>query len=362
MIRPCHRLLPRRAFNFVQLSFSSSQSPPETKKPGENRMIRNERWKELNAVRKNEDKMKDILNALSNAPSKAANIQSNITPGENIVNATLDATSTAPITPVNMQPDVAQGRKRSTLSSTSEFLAALKQSLASEDAGAFEDTMKTYSFQMRTAGSAKVSSETKREIMTLVREWNQLTGMYHSRADILRSLCGLQFSVQNPLEKDLVEELIYGYLKKQDAAVVGLSLSKFLTALRFLQYEWRLLNAQRKQQIISVFEHIHKNTNCDSRELSEIITALGGIGFNWNELTDKGKESYFQRLTDIKEDFTGLDAVILIFNFGKLNVRIRRNVSRETEQTFIFLVQKAIDGIQKGMKGTDREKNVRKFF
>jgi hypothetical protein len=322
-------------------------------------MKRNERWKEQNAMRQNEGKMKEILNALS--PSKAANIQPNITQGENKMNATLDATSNAPIKPSNIPPDIAPGSKRGSLSSTSEFLAALKHNLASKDTGAFEDTLKNYSVQVRKPGSAKVSPETRKEIMTLVREWSKLTGLYHSRADVLRSLSGLQFSVKNPEEKALVEELIDGYLQQKDATVVGLSLSKFFTALRFLQYEWRLLHGQRKQQIIPVFEQIHKNTQLRARELSELISGLGGIGFNWNDLTDKGKQSLFKRLENTKEDFNGLDAVILIFNFGKLNARIRRNVSKETEQTFMLLTQKAIDEIEKGVKGTDREKNVRKL-
>jgi hypothetical protein len=92
------------------------------------------------------------------------------------------------------------------------------------------------------------------------------------------------------------------------------------------------------------------------REYNDIIVGFAGLGMNWNDLKERTRETLLGRLKNIYGGCYLTSLYSIIFNMGKLSIRIQSNAV--IRKTVLQMTSKIFELIEKEVDLKERERTV----
>jgi hypothetical protein len=124
------------------------------------------------------------------------------------------------------------------------------------------------------------------------------------------------------------------------------SFSVFLTALKSVKYNWKLLEAQNRKAILDLFDGMSTRKDMTGRDYTEILNGIAGLGIGWKELNENTRRKLLERLPEMQNKFEGMNLCSVVFTYGKLSVNIKEVSSNPIEQAFLQIAIKALEAIK----------------
>jgi hypothetical protein len=195
-------------------------------------------------------------------------------------------------------------------------LQKLKEALGKGDCVRFKNIMDVI---YKDNGHRALRKDEKDELRLLLPHWEKLDPGATEIADVLRNLDGL-FSARDKEDRLVLDSLIVKYLRSATTSLRSFPL--FLTSLKKLDYHWNSFDNDVKERILNLFDDIANDGMLKGREYSEIIGGITGLGMKWNDLKERTRKTLLGRLKNVYGgcDLIGLSSIV--FNMGKLSVRI----------------------------------------
>jgi hypothetical protein len=173
---------------------------------------------------------------------------------------------------------------------------------------------------------AVLSQNRNHQLISTLKEWNQDDHSDQEYADILKSLADLNFSVMKQEQRDILLVLIGRFLDENQHSFRWFSL--FLTGLRGLKYSGNLLNEKHRQRILGLLGQLKQDD--DERAYSELLSGIVGFGIRWDEINEAGKRNLLNQLKVLESKLTVNRFGTVVFNFGKLAVKLKESPYKTT--------------------------------
>jgi hypothetical protein len=204
-------------------------------------------------------------------------------------------------------------------------LQKLKEVLGKGDCNSFKNIVRVIYEDTRHRALRK---DEKDELRLMLPDFEKLDPRAPEIASVLRCLDGL-LSARNKEDKFVLDSLIVKYLRSVSPSLRSFPL--FLTSLKKLDYRWNFFGSDAKERILNMFDDMSNDNVLKGREYSEIIAGITGLGMKWNDLKERTRETLLGRLKNIHGGCDLVSLYSIIFNLGKLSVRIHHgDVIRET--------------------------------
>jgi hypothetical protein len=239
------------------------------------------------------------------------------------------------------------------------FIKRLKENLAKKEFHHFQQVIQEYSRKNQF-----IHVNQKDELVSVLKEWNTFDHNDEERANVLRSLADLHFSVFNSTDKILIDKIMESYIEKRWKSTWSFSI--FITAIKKLNYHWKILDETRKQEFLKLFDYITGRKKMTERGYTEILAGISGLGIRWSELNENTRRNLLDRIDEMKDQLIGFHLIAVIFHFGKLGAIIKESEQctphSQLEDSFMELVLKALEFIEVDSFSYDKGQQVDNFL
>jgi hypothetical protein len=229
-------------------------------------------------------------------------------------------------------------------------LQRLKEALAKGDCLVFKNIMNVVYNDNRHRALQK---DEKDELRLLLPDFEKLEPGATTIVSILRYLDGL-LSARNKEDKFVLDSLIVKYLRSTSIPLRSFPL--FLTSLKKLDYQWNFFGNDTTERVVDMFDLISNAEVLTGREYSEIIGGITGLGMNWNDLKERTRETLLGRLKHFYGECNLVSLSSIIFNMGKLSVRISHGDS--IWETVLQMTSMIFELMEKETDLKERERTV----
>jgi predicted Fe-S protein YdhL (DUF1289 family) len=173
-------------------------------------------------------------------------------------------------------------------------------------------------------------------------------------ANVLRNMGNLKYTVFRSEDRTLIDEILGKYLTEKKKSVKWFPL--FLTALKSVKYNWKLLEQPNRKKILELFDEMSTRKDMNERQYSEILNGIAGLGIGWKVLNESTRKKLLERLPEMQTKLEGISMYSVVFTYGKLSVNIKEVSSKPIEQAFLQIAIKALERI-KSNKSEDLDRN-----
>jgi hypothetical protein len=215
-----------------------------------------------------------------------------------------------------------------------EQLQRLKENVKKREFDKFLTQLDQFS---RTA--AALTQNQKQQIISTLKEWNRDHHSGRSYAYIFKSLANLRFSVTNREQRDIVVAIADKFFANGQLSFR--SFAGFLSGLRRLKYSGTFLNEKHRQRIVGLLSELKEDSH--ERAYSELLSGIVGLGISWDEINEAGKKNLLNQLEVLKSKFTADPTSSVLFNFGKLNVKLKESPYKKIILELIMTSMKEIE-------------------
>jgi hypothetical protein len=206
---------------------------------------------------------------------------------------------------------------------------------------------------------AVLTQQQSQQLISTLNEWIKDDHSDQEYANVLRSMSTLQFSVTNNDKQEIIMALTERFLLKNQHSAHSFVL--FLTALRGLKYSGNSLNEKHRQRIVKLLSKFkgdrYKNL------YSELLSGIVGLEISWDEINEAGKRNLLNQLKALKSEITADHTSSVLFNVGKLGVKLKESPYKKT---ILELTSRALKEIEKdngqGKNDLPRMVSIKEIF
>jgi hypothetical protein len=219
-----------------------------------------------------------------------------------------------------------------------DSLKKMKNYLSERNFNGFQMELKSFSLDRK---HEFLSEKDRMEVSSFVHSRTLHLLNDQDCANLLRSMGNLKYTVFRREDRVLIDEIIDKYLVEKRKSVRTFSL--FLTALKSVKYNLKLLEQQNRNAVLDLFDEMSTRTDMTGRGYTEILNGIAGLGIGWKELNESTGRKLLSRLPEMQNKLEGISLYSVIFTYGKLSVNIKEVSSRPIEQAFH---QIALNGLE----------------
>jgi hypothetical protein len=186
-----------------------------------------------------------------------------------------------------------------------------------------------------------VARRKKNDLIEIFRKWNTPERSKEEVCHVLKAASRV-LSMHHATEKVLLNELIRSYLTEQEKScgyvpqflVLPLrklgfvkdqknspsDLAMFLTILRKIDFQWKSMEADLKQGLLSTLSVVIGSNGIDERSYTEILMGLQGIGMLWTELPKPTSEAVSTIFMKMKDNWNASSSIKAMNTFRKMGM------------------------------------------
>jgi hypothetical protein len=186
---------------------------------------------------------------------------------------------------------------------------------------------------------AVLTQKQSQQLVSTLKEWNKDDHSDQEYANVLRSLSTLQFSVTNKEHQEIIIALTERFLMKNQHSIRWFAL--FLTGLRGLKYSGSFMNDKHRRRILDLLSELKDDAKVNT--YSELLSGIVGVGIRWDEINEAGKRNLLNQLKVLESKLTVNKFCTVVFNFGKLGVKLKESPYKTTILELIASTLKEIE-------------------